>query len=125
MGISAWIRGFAVRAVGAGRKVHRTGLSSFAFLTLLVAPGCSRDASAPPIAPETFVDVMVQLRRAHELDITADQFAARRDAILRDAGVTDSMLVQWIRAQGSDVAQLSALWDTINARLTASEDSAR
>lgn len=94
-------------------------------LVLAVPASCDRDPEGPELATETYIDVMVALRRAQTYETTPAEFAARRAEILREAGVTDSVLVQWARAHGGDVTLLAAVWDSINARLMAVEDSAR
>lgn len=83
--------------------------------------GCARDPGAPAIEPETYVDVMVALRLADNQTSSEAEFVERREQILRDAGVTDSVLVQWVRAHGQDLRLMAELWDTINARLNAAE----
>jgi hypothetical protein len=95
------------------------------FLLVLIGFGsaCERDPEGPQLEPETFIDVMVQLRRAHEQAASNSEFELRRDSILSAAGVTDSTLVQWVRTRKNDVPFLTALWDSVNARLIATRDS--
>jgi hypothetical protein len=90
---------------------------------LCLASACEQEPEGPQLASETFIDVMVQLRRAHEQSESDAQFEVRRDSILRGAGVTDSTLVQWVRMRSGDVEFLTALWDSVNARLIATRDT--
>ena len=92
---------------------------------LCLAGACGRDPEGPQLAPETFIDVMVQLRRAHEQATSNSEFELRRDSILRSSGVTDSTLVQWVRTRSDDVGFLTALWDSVNARLIVTRDTIR
>ena len=94
-------------------------------LPMVALPACEREPQGPDLRAETYIDVMVELRRAHTPQMSPAEFEAKRAEILAEAGVTDSLLVQWARAHGRDVALMSAVWDSINARLTAAEDPAR
>lgn len=89
---------------------------------LLVVQGCSESVEVPSVEPETYVEVMVALRRAHNETSSVAEFEQRREQILRDASLTDSMLVQWVRARGTDVGFMAELWDSINTRLAADPD---
>jgi hypothetical protein len=89
---------------------------------LLVVPGCSGSVEGPSVEPETYIEVMVALRRAHNETSSTAEFEQRREQILRDASVTDSMLVQWARARGLDAGFMAQLWDSINTRLAADPD---
>jgi|SRR5690606_4379060 len=85
-------------------------------LALLLA-GCRSRGEETTITRDQFIDVIVQLRMA---DMDTDDpavFAARRDSILREAGVTDSMLLAYARVHGGDVAHMAEVWDTISRRL--------
>lgn len=86
-------------------------------MLVVVLAGCRSDAEEQTITREQFVDVIVDLRQA---DADADdpaEFATRRDEILREAGVTDSMLLAYARVHGGDVAHMAEVWDTISRRL--------
>jgi hypothetical protein len=60
---------------------------------------------------------MVQLRKADSDTDDPAVFGARRDSILREAGVTDSMLLAYARVHGGDVAHMAEVWDSIARRL--------
>ena len=113
------------RPVPPSRVRNRAARATAAFLLAVTAAACTREASAPQLEPETYVDVMVALRRAHRQTASAAEFQTRREQILREAGVTDSLLVEWVRTRGTDVELLASLWDSINARLASDVDSAR
>lgn len=101
----------------ASRRLHTAVLA-----VLVVACGRAEPA-APTIETETFVEVMVSLRRA-SIDLPGqDAFIERRDEILRDAGVTDSALVAFVRVHGSDPARMAVIWDSVAARVRAAGDA--
>jgi hypothetical protein len=114
------------RAIPGYRTARPTLMRMALSLGLLCfAMACERDPRGPQLDPETFIDVMVELRRAHERGGSTAEFEARRDSILQEAGVTDSTLVQWVRTRQADVGFLTALWDSVNARLIATRDTLR
>jgi hypothetical protein len=82
-------------------------------MLLVMAGACGSDGPAVMDGGE-FIDVMIELRSA-ELEAADDEaFAARRDSILEAAGVTDSMLIEFARVRGRDVAYMAAVWDSID-----------
>jgi hypothetical protein len=91
-------------------------------LPLLLAGGCRSDAGATGISDERFIDVVVQLRRAaHETRDEPAAYAARRDAILREAGVTEEQLRAYVDVRGRDIDHMAQIWDSINTRLATPE----
>jgi hypothetical protein len=108
----------AIARLLTGRSAGRAILSA---AVLGAAFACSADDGAPAIEPSTYVDVMVALRQADDRTLSEAEFVERREKILQEAGVTDSMLVRWARAHGEDVRFMAELWDSINARLNAAE----
>jgi hypothetical protein len=92
-----------------------------AVCTVLVLPsGCERGEPVGPAIPtETFIDVMVALRLAAVDGASSEEFAERREEILRDAGVTDSALVAFVRVWGDDPQRMAAIWDSVASRLRA------
>jgi hypothetical protein len=66
---------------------------------------------------EAFIRVMVELRQAERTSADSLAFDARRRDILERAGVTDSMLYGFVRAYRGNAESMSAIWDTIDARL--------
>jgi hypothetical protein len=87
---------------------------------LAAVPACS--GSEPAIARETFIDAMVELRRADRETDEPDAFEARRAEILVARGVTDEDLLGFVRAHEGDLALLAAVFDSINARLNRVHD---
>jgi len=92
----------------------------------MLAAGCEPAVTAPMDA-DSFIRVMVELRRAERTTPDSLAFDAKRREILERAAVTDSMLFGFVRAYRLDPSSMSAIWDTIDARLnpTQGEDTAR
>jgi hypothetical protein len=86
-----------------------------------MACGRADEATAPTISTDRFISVIVALREAAAQTEDAAAFATERDRILRDAGVTDSALVEFARVHSRDVHRMRAIWDTIAVRLTPAE----
>jgi hypothetical protein len=61
--------------------------------------------------------VSVQLRKASQNVSSAAEFDAKKAEILAKAGVTDSLLMEFVRVQRGNEKSLALLWDSINARL--------
>jgi hypothetical protein len=93
-------------------------------LMLLALSACAESAPSEPMPRETFIDVMVQLRRAAAQDSSQAAFDAARARILEQAGVTDSALLAYVRAYGRRLDFLAELWDTVDARLIVQPDTA-
>lgn len=91
-----------------------------------VTAGCrGGDPADPVLSRDQFVDLMVAIRRA-DLDTDTDTaYLARRAAVLDSAGVTDSALVHWVERHASDFAYMAAIWDSIDAKLSAKADTVR
>ena len=95
---------------------------------LSIAPTGCRRAVEPgePMTRDTFVQVIVDLRRAALEAESQAAFEARKAEILRQAGVTDSALLAYTRVHAGELEFMTALWDTIDARLnTFQEEPAR
>jgi predicted protein tyrosine phosphatase len=85
--------------------------------------GCRPDATAPATIPQaTFVDVMVALRQAADTLHEVEEFRAEQERILRQAGVTDSALMEFVRVHGRDPQRMAMIWDTIAVRLIREHD---
>jgi hypothetical protein len=108
---------------------HRTGRGPRSRLLLLLAAllvagvaSCRGDqAPATSISEARFIEVVVALRYAAASAGSPGEYEARRDEILRDAEVTDEMLLEFVRTRGHDIAGMRAVWDTIAARRRAME----
>jgi hypothetical protein len=84
---------------------------------------CGTGADTTGVTDDSFVQVMVELRRAANQaagDTTA--FAARREQILLDAGVTEEQLQDYVETHGRNVEHMARLWETINTRLSDIEE---
>ncbi|HSJ14914.1 MAG TPA: hypothetical protein VK939_10895 [Longimicrobiales bacterium] len=93
----------------------RRFLSVATALTLgVLSFGCAEPESG--ISEEQFVAAVVALRQAAEAS-TADQFEARRDAILKDAGIGREDLYAFVRRSTRDPRRLSNAYDSAAARL--------
>ncbi|HEU5210219.1 MAG TPA: hypothetical protein VFU06_12570 [Longimicrobiales bacterium] len=87
-------------------------------------PGCERVNEPAPIPDETFVQVMVDLRRAAAVN-TADTtgFFAMRDSILAAAGVSDSALYAWVNATARDPERMGRVFREIRDSVRARPDT--
>jgi hypothetical protein len=85
---------------------------------LALAPACTDRRQEPPIPDDTFVEVMIALRRAallHADDAAA--FEAEKAAILARAQVTDSTLQRYVRVRAREPQQLRAVLAAIRDSL--------
>jgi hypothetical protein len=92
----------------------RAGLI-LAALAGLVVSACG-GGGAPQLDRATFEDVMVALRTAQQETDSAG-FDGRRVQILDSAGVTDSLLLGFVRAHATDVRFMSEVWESIDGRV--------
>lgn len=112
-----------VRAAGSIRAGPISRALRLLLFPIIVAATCANEPQGPELATETYIEVMVALRKAQTLETTPEEFEARRREILAEAGATDSLLVQWARARGHDVEFMAEVWDSINRRLVIRPDS--
>ena len=93
---------------------------------LLVVTGCG-DAATPAtpvgVDEDTFVGVYVELRRAAAAAPTDEAFAAERDRVLAEFGVTEARLERFIDDHADDAAYLSDVWDRIDRTLRGELDA--
>ncbi len=87
------------------------------FATLVAACGHRQPTAMDRAA---FVRVMADLRQAQRTVHDSDAFDARKREILTQAGVTDSMLMTFVRAHNADAEFMAAVWDTIDRRVNPS-----
>jgi hypothetical protein len=86
-------------------------------LVLAGATACGQERSLP-MERETFVEVMVALRRvANEPGIDQVTFERRKTEILASAGVTEQELQAYARAAPRRPGELAEAYDSISARL--------
>jgi hypothetical protein len=84
---------------------------------------CGTGADTTGVTSDSFVQVMVELRRAaNEAAGDTAAFAARRQQILLDAGVTEEQLHGFVEAHGRNVEHMARIWETINTRLSDLEE---
>ncbi len=101
-------------------------LRPLALVLLLLLAACARETEQAVVSDETFLAVMVELRRAaavHSGDTVS--FRAARDSILRTAGVTDSALYAWVDARAADPERMGGVFDEIRDSLRARPDTVR
>ena len=82
---------------------------------LVAAAGC-RAPTDEGLTQETFVAVVTELRQAAALS-EPGEWDARKREILDAAGVTDSMLVAYVRRHGDQLPQMLEVWDSVAERL--------
>jgi hypothetical protein len=87
-------------------------------LALPWAAACRRQSASLPMEQETFVEVMVALRRAaNELGSEQSLFEQRKAEILATAGVTEAELRAYAREAPRRPAELAEAYDSIAAQL--------
>lgn len=79
--------------------------------------GCNRTDAGTGLSQTRFIDVVVELRRAALSLPEPAAFAARKQQILSDAGVTEEELRAYITAHERDLSHMAAVWESINVRL--------
>lgn len=89
-------------------------------LAALVLAACSSGGSATDPEDDRFIDTIVQLRTAAMEN--PGGFAAEKQQILTENGVTEEALRAYIQTHVDDLSHLAAVWDTINARLARPAD---
>lgn len=104
-----------MRQVAGGARWRRAVIGAVAVAGQF---GCGSAAPNEPMTRDTFVEVMVDLRRAAAESASQQEFEARRSEILRQAGVSDSALLEYTRVHAGELDYMSALWDSIDARLS-------
>jgi hypothetical protein len=80
--------------------------------------GCTGGATTA-LSDERFIDTVIELRQAaiaHRDD--PDAYVARKDEILRDAGVDETMIREYVEVHGSDLQHMARIWTAINERMS-------
>jgi hypothetical protein len=91
---------------------------------VLSSPACERQAEPSPMPDETFIQVMVDLRRAAAVTSSdTSAFEAMRDSILRSAGVSDSALYAWVNATSHDPERMGRVFEEIRDSMRARPDT--
>jgi hypothetical protein len=103
--------------------MHRT-LTAL-IIAALLASGCSPSEPQPDpgMTTEQFIEVVVALRQAAQQTGSTEEFDARRQQLLQESAITDSMLLQFVRVRGDDVQRMTVIWDSISARLQRPDQS--
>jgi hypothetical protein len=84
---------------------------------------CGTGAETTGVTSDSFIQVMVELRRtASQAAGDTVAFAARREQILLDAGVTEEQLREYVEAHGHNVEHMARIWETINTRISDLEE---
>ncbi|HUE77388.1 MAG TPA: hypothetical protein VMM83_05555 [Longimicrobiales bacterium] len=86
------------------------------FTVVLLAASACRAPTDEGLTQETFVAVLTELREAAALS-EAGEWDARKREILDAAGVTDSMLVAYVRRHGDRLPHMLEVWDSVAERL--------
>lgn len=84
-------------------------------IALLAAAAC-RAPTDEGLTQETFVTVVTELRQAAALS-EPGEWEMRKREILDAAGVTDSMLVAYVRRHGARLPEMLEVWDSVAERL--------
>jgi hypothetical protein len=84
---------------------------------------CDGTEAVEPMPRDTFIGVMVELRRAASEAGSQAEFDVRKAEILARANVTDSTLTAYVRAHARELDHMAEVWDSVHARLRAAEDS--
>lgn len=94
-------------------------------LALVLSAGlwasCDRGHDGTGLSQTRFIEVIVELRRASLRLEDPAAFAARKQQILADAGVTEEQLRAYITAHERDLSHMAAVWESINVRLAEPE----
>ena len=91
---------------------------------LALGAACADAGTEPPISDETFVEVMVALRRAaltHAEDLPA--FEAEKAAILEQAQVTDSTLQRYVQLRADEPERLRDVFAAVRDSLRPAIDT--
>jgi len=89
----------------------------------LLLGACGRGEGAP-MSDDTFVRVMVDLRRAAAVTSSdTSGFVVMRDSILDAAGVSDSALYAWINATSSDPERIGRVFREIRDSMRVQPDT--
>lgn len=91
----------------------------------LVCSACGEERAEPQaqgIDRDIFVATYVDLRRTVRENPTKPIAPQERERILREHGVTSEDLLQFVEIHGRDLDYMSAVWDTVEARLQAQDE---
>lgn len=102
------------------------GRSALVALLLLAAgacdPGFAEPASGETISEDTFVEVMVELRRAAAHWEFRRIPEEERNSILAEYGLGPEDLLRFAEIHGRDVPRMNRVWTRVEARLTGRDE---
>ena len=84
---------------------------------LLTVAACGGRSPTTPLDREAFIEVMIELRTAAREFRDPSAFDSRKAQILTDAGITDSTLMQFVRAHRDDPEYMSEIWERIDQQV--------
>jgi GTPase len=90
-------------------------------ILLASVAGCERESEPAGLPQSRFIEAMVELRKAARGVQDTAAFAARRQQVLADAGVTEAQLRAYLTTHIRDLDHLAAVWESINVRLSEEE----
>ena len=100
--------------------MNRSRISIFCILLGSLA-GCEPETEPAGLPQSQFIAVMVELRKAARGVQDTAAFAARKEQVLMDAGVTEAELRAYLALHIRDLDHLAAVWESINVRLAEEE----
>lgn len=92
-----------------------------AVLVALLVACSTTEPEGVGLSTEAFIEIIVELRIADHQIGDRVAFERRKAEILDEHGATPQDLAAFVQRHGDDVAHLSAVWDTIEQRLTRTE----
>src|SRR5687768_2203744 len=96
-------------------------IASLLIVIMLITAACDRAPSgvtaAGGIRSEQFVDVYVKLMRTQNVPGSAANFEQRKQKVLKDAGVTEKQLQEFVQNHAADISMMAVVWDTIQTRI--------
>jgi len=91
----------------------------YRFLAIVIATGFLACGPSEPggLDRDKFIDVIVELRKAAREYPDSATFDVHKTAILAEAGVTDSVLTEFIRIHNADTRYMAEIWETVDQRV--------
>jgi hypothetical protein len=88
--------------------------SALTALSVLLLAGCA-GRHPEGLSDETFIDTLVELRRAA---VDQGTFTAARPRVLAEHNVTEAQLHAYIQSHVADLPHLASVWESINEKLS-------
>lgn len=83
----------------------------------LFAATCTGGDPTAPMDRDEFIEVMIELRLAAREFTDPSAFDSRKAEILQNAGISDSTLVQFVRAHERDPEYMADIWEFIDEQV--------